>query len=360
MSPRLFRRIGVSLAFSVEYDEIAAETVAPVSGPRRFRTRPVEGVMKRFIVAAILLAGVLALAQSATDASLAASSGPTNANVTEKLVPVNRSDVYCAGFISKEPVSKSTFVAGGLNSPYATRFDDREFIYIKGGSFQPGNRISVVREVRDPDEGEIYPGTHKLLKEAGAPYFDIGYAKVVEIRAQVAVAQIEFACQPILTGDLVVPFAERPTIVARDVSTMDRFPADNPALTGKIVLSQNFRQLQGVGDKVYINIGWEKGVKCGDYFRVTRGYSPKETDKADAAEFEDVPVDETQKDPPHMSRKHRGEELPRRVVGEIIILNVTPTTATGMITFGLEEIHVGDRVELEPAQAEAVPAKGTN
>jgi hypothetical protein len=39
--------------------------------------------------------------------------------------------------------------------------------------------------------------------------------------------------------------------------------------------------------------------------------------------------------------------MPRRAMGEIVVINVTPTTATGMLVFALEDIHVGDQVELE-------------
>lgn len=40
-------------------------------------------------------------------------------------------------------------------------------------------------------------------------------------------------------------------------------------------------------------------------------------------------------------------DLPRRSVGEIVILTTTPTTATGMVVFALEDIHLGDSVELD-------------
>jgi len=40
-------------------------------------------------------------------------------------------------------------------------------------------------------------------------------------------------------------------------------------------------------------------------------------------------------------------DMPRRSVGEIVIISTTPTTATGMITSSLEDVHVGDGVELE-------------
>lgn len=317
--------------------------------------------MKKYVVWALFLLSGLGLAQNAQDESpLRAPVSPANANVTERLMPVSRSDVYCAGFITKQPVSRASFVAAGLNSPQQTRFADRDFIFIKGSNLQPGNLVSIVREVRNPDSSEPYQGTHKLLKDAGQPYFDIGYARITELRAEVAVAQIEFACQSIVPGDLVVPFVERPAIVARESSTVDIFPADKPSVAGKIVAAQDFDQFAVPGGKVYVNIGWEKGVKCGDYYRVTRTYSPRESDKSDAAAFSSVLTEDTQKNPPHLRSGKQYSELPRRVVGEIIILNATPTSATGMVTFALEEMHAGDTVELEPPQAESGSNTGSN
>jgi hypothetical protein len=36
-----------------------------------------------------------------------------------------------------------------------------------------------------------------------------------------------------------------------------------------------------------------------------------------------------------------------RAVGEIVIIGVTDTTATGMIVFAMEDVHAGDDVELD-------------
>ena len=47
-------------------------------------------------------------------------------------------------------------------------------------------------------------------------------------------------------------------------------------------------------------------------------------------------------------------DLPRRAVGEIVVIGTTPTTATGMIVFAMEDVHAGDNVELdEQTQAQA-------
>jgi hypothetical protein len=43
-------------------------------------------------------------------------------------------------------------------------------------------------------------------------------------------------------------------------------------------------------------------------------------------------------------------DFPRRAVGEIVILSTAPSTATGMIVFALEDVHVGDGVELDEQQ----------
>jgi hypothetical protein len=313
--------------------------------------------MKKCVIWVLFLMSGLGVAQKTPDESpFQTQVSPANANVTEKLIPVSRSDVYCAGFITKQPVSKESFVAAGLGTPQQTRYADRDFIFVKGSNLQPGKLVSIVREVRNPDRVQAYQGTDKLLNEAGQPYFDIGYARITELRAEVAVAQVEFVCQPIVPGDLAVPFIERPAIVARESSTLDRFPAEKPSLAGKIVLAENFDQFVSAGRKVFINIGWEKGVKCGEYYRVTRTYSPKEYDGSDAAAFSTVVTEDTQKDPQHLRSGKKFTELPRRTVGEIIILNATPTSATGMITFALEEIHAGDAVELEQTEtAEPVP-----
>lgn len=308
--------------------------------------------MKNLLVSALLLLTGTALAQHAPNISPFDKSGaPATATVTEKLFSVSGSDVYCSGFITKQVISRSNFVAGGVNSPYTTRFIDRDLIFLEG-KYQAGNRVSIIRETRNPDPGETYPGTQKLLSQAGQPYADIGYARVIEIRNGMAVAQIELACDSIVPGDLVVPFVDRPAVVARPSSTLDRFPDDNPSLAGKIVMLRDYSQYAASGSKVFINIGWEKGVKCGDYFRVTRTFSIHDTDAADAGSFLSTEVEDTQKNPPQVPVK-KLKDFPRRVVGEIIILNATPTSATGMVTFSFEEIHAGDTVELEPAEAEA-------
>jgi hypothetical protein len=317
------------------------------------------GKMKTYLFAFLVVITGMAVAQNESGMTPFAPDDPASApKVTEKLYSVSRSDLYCSGFVSKQKISKDNFVEGGLNSPYATRFADRDLVFLTG-NYQVGSRVSIIRQLRNPDSFQTYAGTDKLLAEAGEPYADIGYARVLELRNGMAIARIEFACESVVPGDQIVPFVERPKIATRESSTLELFPGEKSSVTGKIAMVRDFDQYATTGRKVYLSIGWEKGVKCGDYFSVTRSYSPGATDIADAGAFSTVLSEDTQKNPPKLSSS-RFKSFPRRLVGEVIVLNVTPTSATAMVTFDLEEMHAGDTVVLENRQGESAPVSDAN
>ncbi len=100
-------------------------------------------------------------------------------------------------------------------------------------------------------------------------------------------------------------------------------------------------------------------MKVGDYFRAVRSYSSDLADPVDTLSFAASTAEDTQRRPPSIEgnwmTKTKGpnihvSDLPRRAVGEIVVISVTPTTATGMIVFSLEDVHVGDGVELDDQQ----------
>ena len=139
----------------------------------------------------------------------------------------------------------------------------------------------------------------------------------------------------------------------------DRFlPASN-RVSGRVVMGKDFDSMLGTGQKVYINVGANQGVKVGDFFRAVRSYDADLNDPVDSLSFKAAIAEDTQKKTPsvdpHMFTKTNGPEihvrdLPRRAVGEIVVIGVTPTTATGMIVFALEDVHAGDGVEQDQAQ----------
>jgi hypothetical protein len=139
----------------------------------------------------------------------------------------------------------------------------------------------------------------------------------------------------------------------------DRFlPASN-RLSGRVVMGKDFDSAMGTGHKLYINVGANQGVKIGDFFRAVRSYEADLRDPVDSLSFKAAIAEDTQKKSPsvdpHMFTKGKGpvihvRDLPRRAVGEIVVIGVTPTTATGMVIFSMEDVHAGDGVELDQVQ----------
>jgi hypothetical protein len=304
----------------------------------------------------------LAMAQQSTTASAADADGIVHTTVNVPFVRFQTptaADIYCAGFLTKERVPDANYVNGGLQTPYSTKFEIGELVYLAGSGYQAGQLYSIVRELRDVNQYEIYPGQRKVLAAAGRPYGEIGRVRVVDTRSRSAIAQVEFSCDPINPGDVVLPFAEKPPVTFHVPGHFDRFAPANGKLSGRVVLGKDFDGILGTGMKLYMNMGSNQGVKVGDYFRVVRTYSATLRDPVDSLSFKAQTSEDTQKSPPAFEAnrftKTKGPnihvaDLPRRAVGEVVVLNVTPTASSAMVVFALEDVYAGDTVELDEQQ----------
>ena len=289
---------------------------------------------------------LLVLLTAAAAAQQAAPPPVQPTNLVEKPVAPTYSDIYCAGFVTNQPIATSNFVAGGSGTPNVSMYVDRDTVFLKGSGYEANQLFSVVRLVRDPIHFHAFAGQADLLARMGQPYAQLGRLRVLKVEGEMAVAQVEFSCQPISPGDLVLPFEEHPPVPFRaEKISFDRFPGQG-APTGRIVLAKDFDAFISTGSKVYINAGVQKGIHVGDYLRVTRGYTVADMDSAAALGYDTIRGLETQKNAPKFGKEER-KQLPREAVGEMIVLSVTPTSATGMITVALDAIRVGDTVEVE-------------
>lgn len=315
----------------------------------------------------LLLVASLACAQSTPmlSSTMAATPGPNGTVDTTVSVPFVRyqtptaADIYCAGFISKDRVPNANYVNGGLQTPSSTKFEIGEIVYLAGSGYQAGQLYSIVRELRDVNEYEIYPGMRKLLATVGHPYGEVGRVRVIDTRSHSAIAQVEFSCDPINPGDVAVPFVEKPPVSFHVPGHFDRFAPSNGKLTGRVVLGKDFDGVLGTGMKLYTNLGANQGVKVGDYFRVVRSYSATLRDPVDSLSFQAQTSEDTQVHPPtyeaNFLTKGKGAnihvgDLPRRAVGEVVILSTTPTSSSAMVVFALEDVYAGDTVELDATE----------
>ncbi len=307
----------------------------------------------------VLLLATAAWAQSGDSAAPEAPQGtvPTTESFpTQRVQTPTYSDLYCAGFISKHILPDANFVAGGLQTPTTTHFTRGDIVYLQGGGYTAGAEYEVIRALRDINEYETFPGEKKLLKEAGQPYEEVGRVKVIDTRNKVAIAQIEYACDGVNPGDTTIPFAEKQAVSFHSPIKFDRFLPASSKVSGRVVMGKDFDSVMGTGHKLYLNVGSNQGVKIGDYFRAVRSYEADLHDPVDSLSFKAAIAEDTQKKTPSvdpkMFTKSNGpvihvHDLPRRAVGEIVIIGVTDTTATGMIVFSMEDVHSGDSVELD-------------
>jgi hypothetical protein len=323
---------------------------------------------KTGLIFLLMLAGA-AMAQQAEPTTVASAATPDSNNPATVETTKNEprvqyatptyADIYCAGFVSKNLLPNANYVAGGLATPNTTKYVNGDVIYLAGSGYQSGAQYTILRELQDVNEYEVYPGQRKLLAAAGQPYAEMGRVKVLDTRSKTAVAQVEFSCDTILPGDIAVPFAEKQNVAYHPPAKFDRFAPPSGRLSGRILLAKDFDTILGTGAKVYLNIGSNQGVKVGNYFRAARPYTDDMHDAVDSLSFKASIGEDTQKKQPsyghHMLMKSKGPtievaDLPRRAVGEVVILSVTPTSSTGMVTFALEDVHIGDDVELEADQ----------
>lgn len=310
----------------------------------------------------VLLLATAAWAQSGPDASADAPQGTSPATPSFPTLRVQTptyADLYCAGFISKQTLPDANYVAGGAQTPTTTKFSRGDIIYLAGTGYTAGAEYEIVRALRDANEYESFPGQKKLLKATGQPYEEVGRVKVIDTRNRTAIGLIEYSCDGANPGDTTIPFVEKQSVSFHAPVRFDRFLPASSRLSGRIVMSKDFDSELGNGQKVYLNVGANQGVKIGDYFRAVRSYETDLKDPVDSLSFKAAIAEDTQKKTPSfdpaMFTKSNGpvihmRDLPRRAVGEMVIIGVTNTTATGMIVFSLEDVHAGDGAELDQVQ----------
>jgi hypothetical protein len=320
------------------------------------------GIMKKTGLLLFLAATLAAAQQNNSAAELPA---PDKTLPTAVSFPVERietptaADLYCAGFINHQLLPNANYVTGGLQTPSTTQFGNGDMIFLTGSGYQVGQEYTMVRELNDPNRYELYTGQHAQLHELGQPYAELARARVIDTRNKMAVAEIEFGCAPVVPGDIAIPFVEKQPILFHPPLRFDRFAPANHKTSGRIVMAKDFDSELGTGGKIYMNVGANQGVKVGDYFRAVRGYEDDLHNAVDSLSFKANIAEDTQKFQPAIEPNAftktngpviRVADFPRRAVGEVVIIGTTPTSSTGMIVFAMEDIHVGDGVELDDSQ----------
>lgn len=332
-------------------------------------------------LAVLLLLCVSALAtgaQTASDQPSTPVPQPTPSVVLPQektAAPVaGQTELYCAGFIQYAPAPLNPEIVGGEQEQEQRIYNEGDYVYINAGSQQGinvGQEFSIVRP-----RGQV---TSKLSTKKGwlgVFMVDVGQVRVVSVKERVSVALITNSCETVLLGDLLRQINNRVATTERPKAALDRFANPSGKQRGRIVLARDGREYLTTNQIVFIDLGAEDNVKAGDYLTV---YRPVGTGNVTRVENEEIArsqsfgfeseryrggkfSNQSQRTKDYSNTpgvffknepmttteiRKRRPSLPRKIVGEMVILNVQTRTATAVITRIAEEINPGDFVEVQ-------------
>jgi hypothetical protein len=264
------------------------------------------------------------------------------------------SAIYCSNFVSSENIANDLRLISGEQSNSKITFATRDFVYISKGANQGihvGDRFSVIRPIADPVGVEWYKWQtnvqwfkwqNKLLKAMGTVYEDGGQLKVVNVQPNVSIAEVTFACNYMQRGDIVRPMQDRPSPPFKPAAEFDHFAPASGKSVGMLVTGKDFSNVYGKFNTVYVNLGTNQGVTLGQYLRVFR-YQGSNAETAvyfSDYQYKMYGFGST-------PQAYKWNDLPREVLGEGIVLNVSPNASSILITHNRSDLWAGDYVEIE-------------
>jgi hypothetical protein len=258
---------------------------------------------------------------------------------------IDYSSVSCSGFVTDQKVPDETRIISGEQSNYKIVWSRGDYVHINRGmdkGVRVGDRFSVVRPDKDPTDVPWFKWQAKLLKAMGQQYMDAGQLRVVNVQPKVSVAQVLFSCDYMQRGDIVLPYQDRPAPPFKDPAKFDHFAPVSGKPVAMLVAGKDYSQEYGKLNSVFVNLGSNQGVKVGDYFRIFR---------YQGSMAETVPQEKgyayTMYGFGSAPSRYEWNDLPREVLGEGIVINVSRNASTMVITFNSAEAYAGDYVEIE-------------
>ena len=311
-----------------------------------------------------------AFSMSAQAQTASAVSATTDARPAATSPAARDSELYCAGYIEHAPNYSALEIVGGEEEQEQYVYSTGDFVYIRGGTQQAvrvGDEFTVVRP-----RGQFKSRLSRKDGWLGVYTQEVGRLRVTEVRDEVSVALVAHSCDTLLLGDLLRHAPRRTPPPAGAAEEFDRFRDPNGQPTGRIVAARDFREMVAIDQVVYIDLGAEDNVRVGDRLTVYRlvgkggvtRFREDEVARAGNYGFESEvfrggqlsnqaprvqypPADDV-KGPVRTTAQVKASRprLPRKLVGEMVILNVQRRTATAVITRAVQEIHTGDYVEV--------------
>jgi hypothetical protein len=287
-----------------------------------------------------------------------------------------KSQLYCAGYIKYQRLPQMPEIVGAQEEQEQRTYADGDVVYLNRGSSQgikEGQHFQIIRP-----RGDV-KGVHKQKHGYLGTYVqDVGQLQVFKVWENTAAAQITFSCDTAVLGDLLSPIPNRESPLQRAEANLDRHADPSGKHTGRLMMAKDGREMVTRNDIVYIDLGSEDQIKPGDYLTVYRplgtgnitrvdneemarnratgfesdrfrggGFSNQASRAKDETAF--VHPEGRYRYRPITSRevKRHRPPMPRKIVGEMVVIDVQTRTATAIITRVVGEVHTGDWVEIQ-------------
>jgi hypothetical protein len=286
------------------------------------------------------------------------------------------STLFCAGYIRYQRFGQTPQIVGAEEEQEQRNYSDGDIVYLNAGSRQgikEGQNFQIVRP-----RGDVKGVHRQKVGFLGTFVQDVGQLQVFKVRENTSAAKITFTCDPALLGDLVVDIPAREAPLQRPEANLDRFADPSGKQVGRLMMARDSRELLTKNDIVYIDLGGEDNVKPGDYLTIYRplgtgnltrvdneemarnratgfqsdryrggGFSNQGSRAKDETAFVDAHGRYRYRPITSREVKKARPDMPRKIVGEMVIIDVQSRTATAIITRAANEVHTGDWVEIQ-------------
>jgi hypothetical protein len=210
--------------------------------------------------------------------------------------------IETAGFVNVEQLrGAATIVDSVVDRVWLAEHDD-VIIGFGEGETEVGRQYQIFRTTNVVEDPETGLPLHATLA--------LGWLEVQEVQGETSVARIRASRGEVRRGDHLLP-RERPSA---EIAIGAR-----PDIEGRVAHTWANRLEMGGDDVIYLNRGAQDGLQVGSPLEV---YRPIGTG-----------VDEAQ---------NRERQLPDHVVAKLLVIGLTPETATAIVTHADDEINRGD------------------
>jgi hypothetical protein len=288
----------------------------------------------------------------------------------------NETALACAGHIRYQPFGHNPEIVGAEEEQEQRTYSQGDIVYVNAGSrhgIKEGQTFQIIRP-----RGDV-KGVHRhKVGFLGTYVQDIGQLEVFKVHEETSAARITFTCDTALLGDLIVEVPVRESPLQRAEGNLDRFVDPSGKQVGRLMMARDNREMLTERDIAYIDLGGEDNVKPGDYLTIYRplgtgnvtridneemarnratgfqsdryrggGFSNQASRAKDSTAFVDAHGRYRYKPITSKQVKRDRPEMPRKIVGEMVIIDVQTRTATAIITRVAAEVHTGDWVEIQ-------------